>query len=76
MANQNKQDRNKGQQSGRRDELGSERNRDMTHDEQERSRKQREGNLGNERNRESENIRNRGDESGRSRRTDASRLPD
>ena len=76
MANQNKQDRNRDQQSGRRDELGSERNRDTMHDEEGGSRKQREGNIGNERNRSSENVKNRGDESGRSRRTDASRLPE
>lgn len=75
MANREKRDRNQGQQGGRRDELGSERNRDMMHDEEERSRRQREGNLGNERNRESENIRNRSEE-GRSRRDDPSRLPE
>jgi hypothetical protein len=74
MANRNPSDRNP-EQGGRHDELGSERNREMERDEEERIREQREGNLGAERNRESENVQNR-EESGRSRRNDPNRLPE
>ena len=62
MANQNKRDRNETDQSGRRDDLGTERNRDLIDDEEDRANRQREGNLGNERNRTGENVKNRGNQ--------------
>jgi hypothetical protein len=59
----------------RSDEIGHGRDRDQAR-EDELSRKQREGNLGNERNRNSDRMRNRSDEGSRDRRNDASRLPE
>jgi hypothetical protein len=79
MANQSKTDRNQGQHGGRQqdriDEVGSERNRESIDEVEDRSRKQREGNLGNERNRGSENMRNRGEEGNRGR-SDTDRMPE
>jgi hypothetical protein len=68
---------NPSHQGNRTDEIGHGRDRDNVRDD-DLSRKQREGNLGNERNRDSERMRNRSDEGDRSRdrRNDASRLPE
>lgn len=74
MADQQKPDRNRNNPGSRRDELGTERNRDMITDEESRARRQREGNLGNERNRSGEDIGNRRDEGDRRRDRDADRM--
>ena len=74
MADQKKRDRIQGEPSRMRDDLGTERNRDLIPEEEERANQQREGNLGNERNRTGENVKNRGGQRGRDRHGD--RMPE